>query len=129
VNGTRIASARQVIGTFRTYAFDVTDDVHAGANGLAVRVYPVDPRHDLTLTWIDWSPMPPDNGMGIWHDVWLTRTGPVTVTDPQVTSVLPLPSTANADLTVSAQPLPTPTRCPSSRMSKGRSERSRSLAS
>ena len=40
--------------------------------------------------------------MGIWHDVWLTRTGPVTVTDPMVTSVLPLPSTASADLSVSA---------------------------
>ena len=61
-----------------------------GTNALAVRVYPVDPDHDLTITWIDWSPLAPDHGMGIWHDVWLTRTGGVTVSDPQVVSDLPL---------------------------------------
>ena len=102
MNGTRIASSDQVIGTFRTYVFDVTDAVHAGTNALAVRVYPVDPSHDLTITWIDWSPLAPDHGMGIWHDVWLTRTGPVSVGDPQVVSDLPLPATDSADLTVTA---------------------------
>ena len=40
--------------------------------------------------------------MGIWHDVWLTRTGAVTVRDPQVVSDLPLPDTDHADLTVTA---------------------------
>jgi exo-1,4-beta-D-glucosaminidase len=102
VNGTRIASADQVIGTFRTYAFDITDAVHAGTNALAVRVYPVDPNRDLTITWIDWNPLAPDHGMGIWHDVWLTRTGPVAVNDPQVVSDLPLPGTDSADLAVTA---------------------------
>jgi exo-1,4-beta-D-glucosaminidase len=102
VDGTRIASSDQVIGTFRTYAFDVTHAVHAGTNALAVRVYPVDPTHDLTITWIDWSPLAPDHGMGIWHDVWLTRSGPVSVSDPQVVSDLPLPATDSADLTVTA---------------------------
>jgi exo-1,4-beta-D-glucosaminidase len=102
VNGTRIADAGHVIGTFRTYTFDVTDAVHPGTNAIAVRVYPVDPNHDLTITWIDWNPMAPDHGMGIWHDVWLTRTGPVTVSDPQVVSDIPLPATDRADLTVSA---------------------------
>ncbi|MGH2596036.1 MAG: glycosyl hydrolase 2 galactose-binding domain-containing protein [Actinomycetota bacterium] len=99
VNGTRIASSNEVIGTFRTYTFDITDAVHAGTNALAVRVYPVDPNRDLTITWIDWSPLAPDHGMGIWHDVWLTRTGPVSVSDPQVVSDLPLPATDSADLT------------------------------
>jgi len=76
--------------------------VHPGTNALAVRVYPVDPKHDLTITWIDWSPLAPDHGMGIWHDVWLTRTGGVMVRDPQVVSDLPLPATDHADLTVTA---------------------------
>ncbi len=102
LNGHRVADATHVAGAFRTYAFDVTDLVHPGTNAIAVRVYPVDPNHDLTITWIDWSPMAPDNGMGIWHDVWLTRTGPVSVSDPQVVSDLVLPDTNAADLTVSA---------------------------
>ena len=75
LNGTLVAGSDRVAGAFRTYTFDVTDVVHPGTNALAVRVYPVDPRHDLTITWIDWSPLAPDHGMGIWHDVWLTRTG------------------------------------------------------
>ena len=102
VNGSRIASSSQVIGTFRTYTFDITDVVRTGTNALAVRVYPVDPVHDLTITWIDWSPLAPDHGMGIWHDVWLTRTGSISVNDPQVVSELPLPATDRADLRVSA---------------------------
>ena len=93
LNGTLVAGSDRVAGAFRTYTFDVTDVVHPGTNALAVRVYPVDPKHDLTITWIDWSPLAPDHGMGIWHDVWLTRTGAVTVRDPQVVSDLPLPAT------------------------------------
>ena len=102
LNGTLVAGSDRVAGAFRTYTFDVTDVVHPGTNALAVRVYPVDPKHDLTITWIDWSPLAPDHGMGIWHDVWLTRTGGVTVRDPQVVSDLPLPATDHADLTVTA---------------------------
>ena len=102
VNGTRVADRDRVAGAFRTYVFDVTDLVHAGTNAVAVRVYPVDAQHDLTVTWVDWSPLPPDRGMGIWHDVWLTRTGGVIVSDPQVVSDLPLPDTDRADLTVTA---------------------------
>ena len=102
VNGKLVAGSQRVAGAFRTYAFDVTDLVHAGANALAVLVYPVDPHHDLTITWIDWNPLSPDHGMGIWHDVWLTRTGSVTVRDPQVVSDLPLPETDHADLSVTA---------------------------
>ena len=102
VNGTRVADHDRVAGTFRTYTFDVSDLVHPGTNAVAVRVYPVDANHDLTITWVDWSPLAPDRGMGIWHDVWLTRTGGVTVSDPQVVSDLPLPATDRADLSVSA---------------------------
>jgi exo-1,4-beta-D-glucosaminidase len=102
LNGTLVAGSDRVAGAFRTYTFDITDVVHPGTNALAVRVYPVDPKHDLTITWIDWSPLAPDHGMGIWHDVWLTRSGAVTVRDPQVVSDLPLPATDHADLTVTA---------------------------
>ena len=107
--------ARRGFGSGRRRVPDVHVRRHGrgppGTNALAVRVYPVDPRHDLTITWIDWSPLAPDHGMGIWHDVWLTRTGGVTVRDPQVVSDLPLPATDHADLTVTAS-VTTPATCP-----------------
>ncbi len=38
---------------------------------------------------------------GIWGDVYLTKTGGVTLENPFVNATLPLPDTSRADLTVS----------------------------
>ena len=32
-------------------------------------MFPPDP-HDLAITFVDWNPMPPDKGMGLWRDVY-----------------------------------------------------------
>ena len=40
------------------------------------------------MTWVDWSPMPPDKVMGIWKSVDLVATGPVEVTSPSVDDAL-----------------------------------------
>ncbi len=101
VNGRRVATPEQVAGTFRTFELDVTRFVHPGANTVAVEVYPVSFQKDLTLTWVDWNPIPPDRGMGIWHDVWLRRNGSVSIRDPQVRSAVS-DDRAWADLTVTA---------------------------
>ena len=45
-------------------------------------------------------PPPPDNNGGIWGKVLLDATGPVKLRDPFVKTVLPLPKTDSADLTV-----------------------------
>ncbi|HMC69046.1 MAG TPA: hypothetical protein VKJ07_07830, partial [Mycobacteriales bacterium] len=104
LNGRRIAGADDVVGTFRQFEFDITQWVHAGAaNALAVEVTPPDLANDLTLTWVDWNPAPPDGGMGIWRDVYLTRSGPVALRHPAVATKLDLPSLATAHLTVSAE--------------------------
>ena len=100
VNGRRITTSQRVVGTYRTFAFDVSKILHAGRNAVAVEVFPVDPDRDLTITWIDWNPMAPDHGMGLWRDVYLTTSGPVALEDPQVTSQLTLPDLGTADLTV-----------------------------
>jgi exo-1,4-beta-D-glucosaminidase len=102
VNGRLVAGADRVVGTFRRFSLDVTGFVHPGVNALAIEVQPVDPKHDLTVTWIDWNPMPPDHGMGLWQPVWISRSGGVTITDPRVAADLPLPDTSSADITVSA---------------------------
>jgi exo-1,4-beta-D-glucosaminidase len=103
LNGQKIADAKDVAGTFRLYEFKITDIVNPSApNILAVEVFPPRPN-DLALTWVDWNPTPPDKNMGIWREVFLTTSGPVTVRYPQVITDLDLPSLDAAHLTVSAE--------------------------
>ncbi|MGH9352931.1 MAG: glycoside hydrolase family 2 protein, partial [Terriglobia bacterium] len=102
INGHELATSRQVRGTWRTFTFNVTQLARTGArNALAVEVFPPTP-HDLAITLVDWSSMPPDKDMGIFRDVYLTASGPVTVRHAQVITKLDLPSVAVAHLTISA---------------------------
>jgi exo-1,4-beta-D-glucosaminidase len=100
LNGNLIAEHTTIGGAYPVHELDVTSWVHAGTNALALRVYPGDPRTDLTIGWVDWNPTPPDNNMGPWRGVEIVRTGPVQIRFPQVTSKLSLPDLASAALTV-----------------------------
>ncbi len=103
LNGHKIADAGEVAGAFRRYEFDVTDAARAGGvNALAVEVF-APKEDDLALTWVDWNPTPPDKMMGLWHDVYLTTSGPVSLRFPQVVTKLDQPSLAAAHLTVNAE--------------------------
>ncbi len=103
LNGKRIADARQVAGAYRMFEFNITDVVEAEKpNVLAVEVFPPEAT-DLAITWVDWNPMPPDKNMGLWHDVYVTTTGPVALRYPHILTRLDLPSTDKAHLTVSAE--------------------------
>ncbi len=103
VNGRHIANAREVVGVFRRYEFDVSPLLHVGGrNAVAVEVFGPEP-HDLSIMWVDWNPTPPDKNMGLWGDVYLTDSGPVALRHPYVTSKLDLPSLDTAHLTVSAE--------------------------
>lgn len=97
-----MAGRNLVAGTFRTFRFDVTRYLRPGRNVLAVEVLPVSFLRDLTLTWIDWNPKPPDRGMGLWQDVYLTTSGPVTIDSPQVLTTLSLPGLERAGIEVRA---------------------------
>ncbi|HEY1890554.1 MAG TPA: glycoside hydrolase family 2 TIM barrel-domain containing protein [Steroidobacteraceae bacterium] len=103
VNGHLVADHAAVAGAYPVHEFDVTRWVHAGSNGLALRVRPGDPRTSLSIGWVDWNPTPPDNNMGPWRGVDIVRAGPVELRFPQVTSTLSLPDLAQAALTVSVQ--------------------------
>ncbi|HYY93562.1 MAG TPA: glycoside hydrolase family 2 TIM barrel-domain containing protein, partial [Pyrinomonadaceae bacterium] len=103
LNGHKMADAADVAGAFRRYEFDVTDAARVGGvNALAVEVFAPKPD-DLALTWVDWNPTPPDKMMGLWHDVYLTASGPVTLRFPQVVTKLDQPTLAAAHLTVNAE--------------------------
>ncbi len=102
INGKRIADNKQVAGAYRTYEFNVTGSILAGKpNALAVEIFPPEPT-DLAITWVDWNPMPPDKNMGLWRDVYVTTSGPVTLRYPAIITRLDLPSTDKAHLTISA---------------------------
>ena len=103
MNGVQIASSEKLAGTWRLFQFDVTSAAKAGElNSLAVEVFPPQPR-DLAITLVDWAPMPADKEMGIWRDVHITATGPVTLRYPAVLTKLNLPSTDRATLSIRAE--------------------------
>lgn len=119
LNGKKLG---RIEGAFMRGKFDVTDLVVPGKNVLAVEIIrnnhigaikeknkqstdfnggilgADNPTFHATIGW-DWIPTVRGRNIGIWNDVFLTSTGKVTVADPLVTSVLPLPDTTSATLT------------------------------
>ena len=100
VNGHAVADHADLAGAYPVHDFDVTRWVRAGANVLAMRVHPGDPRVSLSMGWVDWNPTPPDNNMGPWRGVDIVQTGPVQLSYPHVLPTLSLPDLARASLTV-----------------------------
>ncbi len=85
LNGKQIATSDQIAGTFRVHELNIRDTARAGEiNTLAVEVFPALPD-DLGWTWVDWNPMPPDKNMGIFRDVYIASSGPLTLRYPQLT--------------------------------------------
>jgi len=103
LNGHQIAGSDQIAGTFRVHELNIRDVARpGGSNTLAVEVFPQQPD-DLGWTWVDWNPMPPDKNMGIFREVYLTTSGPLTLRYPQVVTHFDLPLLETAHLTVKAE--------------------------
>ena len=111
VNGKQVGDHENVAGMFERFRFNVTDVIHRdGANGIAVRVHPLDFCGDpvdeqlggivggygpnggdaeilrnvtqyCSIGW-DWIAACRDRNVGIWQHVWLEGTGEVAVRDP-----------------------------------------------
>jgi exo-1,4-beta-D-glucosaminidase len=103
LNGNLIADTASIEGAYRLFDLDITEYAVPGENNcLALEIFPPEGM-DLTITWVDWNPTPPDRGMGIWYDVFIQSTGPVAIKHPHVITDLDLPSTDIADLKISAE--------------------------
>lgn len=100
LNGIRLASTDDVVGAYPRYEFDVTELLRPGANALAIKAMPADPFRDFTISFLDWSPLAPDNNQGIWRDVQLATVGAVSLAEPRVLTALALPDLDRAELTV-----------------------------
>jgi exo-1,4-beta-D-glucosaminidase len=100
LNGTLLDA--NAVGTMVVHEYDVTSLIRPGAfNAVAILVTP--PRHDckdLSFCTVDWNPEAPDMNAGLWGKTFLDTSGPVALRDPYVKTVLPLPATTAADLTV-----------------------------
>jgi exo-1,4-beta-D-glucosaminidase len=100
LNGTQLDA--NAVGTMVAHEYNATDLIRPGAlNALAILVTP--PAHDckdLSFCTVDWNPEAPDMNAGLWGKTSLDTTGPIALRDPYVKTVLPLPGTNSADLTV-----------------------------
>ena len=118
LNGSYIG---EIDGAYRQKAFDVTDHIKDGDNTLAVKIicnehfgavtqqnaFAADgnggilgadnPTIHSTIGW-DWIPTVRGRSSGIIDDVYLTYTGQVTIEDPFIRTILPLPDTSYADI-------------------------------
>ena len=129
LNGEQIADSSEMVGMFRRFRHEVSDVIKPGEkNTLAVKIYTLDypakpspPQTEAlgpfyinggpsgaigknvsmqcTAGW-DWIPGVRDRNMGIWQDVYLKASGPVTIKDPHFITDLPLPETSPAELTL-----------------------------
>ena len=103
INGKKLAGPDEIAGAFRRYEFNVTNFVQPGErNALAVEVS-APGADELGITWVDWNPTPPDKDMGLWQEVVLSTSGPVSLRHPFVTTKLNLPAVEIAHLTIRAE--------------------------
>lgn len=102
LNGHLVADTTEIEGPYRLFNLDITSRAVAGKiNCLALEIFPPEGM-DLTITWVDWNPTPPDRGMGIWYDMSVNATGPVSIKHPRIITDLEIPDLKKADLTISA---------------------------
>ncbi len=99
LNGKKIASADTVKGSFRQFIFNITPYIKKGENVLALKVAQAGPG-DLNIGFVDWNPEPADNNMGIWRDVHLLETGPVSMDQPFVITDVDTATLDHANITV-----------------------------
>src|ERR1051326_8338564 len=100
LNGKQIAASDKLAGAWRLFTLDVTAAAKVGDNNvLAIEIFPPEPG-DLAITFVDWNPLPPDKGMGLWRDVWVAATGPVAIRYPSVATHL---VNDGAEITVRAE--------------------------
>ena len=130
LNGQKIVRQQEMVGMFLRFKYDITQyAVVSKKNYLAVKIYQVDHPgiptpgvqfevfgknrghskdifKDETLKFSggwDCAPVIRDRNMGIYEDVFITATGPVSIENPFVVTDLPLPDTTRADIKITAE--------------------------
>ena len=100
INGKKVAGSDQVVGAFRRYEFDVSTFVQEGGKNVVALAISAAKAGELGITFVDWNPTPPDKDMGLWQEVTLSESGPVSLRHSFVDTKLDLPDASRAHLTV-----------------------------
>lgn len=83
LNGEQIATREFQSGSYGGHVYDITRTSSAfnadNLNGLLIEVFPTRYEDDLAVGFIDWNPHPLDKGTGIWRDITIKQTGPVSL--------------------------------------------------
>ncbi len=103
LNGELVAGQDSVQGSYGVWHFDVTDLIRSGENYLAVEIIPPVFGQDISKGFVDWNPTPPDRSMGIWREVHLGRTGPVSMRHSNVVSDVDTETLEYAELTIATR--------------------------
>lgn len=84
LNGKELASKETLTGAYGGEKFDITQYLLKGKNAVLIRAYPTNYLKDFALGYVDWNPYPPDNGTGVWREVTVSQTGPVSLLKPRI---------------------------------------------
>lgn len=108
INGTKVATEKEIIGPFRTFELDVTEHINfKGTNVLAIElIRPFNTNKkdgDLAIDYADWIPYPADFNGGIINDVVVKTFNGIEIKHPLVTTKFDLPSLEVAHLDVDAE--------------------------
>lgn len=101
LNGEEIADQDAIAGAYRSYELDISKHLKPGKNVLAVETF-APTENDLAINFVDWNPAPADKSMGLWRDVYLAASGPVTLRNLAVNTHFESDDLKTADLTVIA---------------------------
>lgn len=102
LNGKLVGSADTVKGAFRVFEFDITKNLTRGKNVLAVEVIPPKPG-DYYMGFVDWTPRPPDENMGLFRPVRIHFNGDISIEHTFVRSKINLKTLDEADLTIETE--------------------------
>ncbi|KAI1117983.1 family 2 glycoside hydrolase [Nemania sp. NC0429] len=91
INGKQVASSLTQAGAYGGHEYDVSKILEK-RNALVVQVHPTDYNYDLAIGFVDWNPYPPDNGTGVWRNIEVKQTGPVSLGPLRVMTQTNLPT-------------------------------------
>jgi exo-1,4-beta-D-glucosaminidase len=99
-NGVLIASKDTQVGSYGGQKYEVTEHVQQGENCILIATYPTNYLRDFAMGFVDWNPYPPDNGTGVWRNVEVSQTGPISMSPPRIVTDFKDPSDRKVAVTI-----------------------------
>ncbi|KAJ5469253.1 Exo-beta-D-glucosaminidase [Penicillium diatomitis] len=101
LNGAMIVGSDEQQGSYGGRQYNVTGSIRHGTNCLLIEAYQTDYLRDFAMGFVDWNPYPPDNGTGVWRNVEIKQSGPVSMSPFRVvTELKSLADTKKVQLTL-----------------------------